>query len=943
MNQSRRGPTPLRSLSKAVSPATRGSQPDQRVTPLIGRSHGGRLFVGRSAERAELDGLLWAVRAGQSRALVLVGEPGIGKSWLLDYLVSEASGCRVVRGLGIEPETELAFGGLQQLCAPLLDLAGRLPEPQRDALRTSLALVAGPAPDQFVVGLAVLGLLAEAATERPLVCVIDDARWLDRPSVQAMAFAARRLRSESVALIFADGGPDRESELAGLPELRVSGLPEADARALLASVLHEPMCERMLNRIVAEARGNPLALLELPKRLSSAQLVLPGCLGVPRQIENSLRRRLWALPDRTRRLMLVAATDPLGDPVRVWRAAFRLGIEAEAVMPAMDADLLEIGSGVRFSHPLLRLVVYQAASARQRRDAHQALAAESDPQAEPERHAWHAAQAAVGPDEDVAAELERSAGRARARGELAMAAAYLERSAQLTPDRAPRASRYLSAAQATHDSRAPEEALRLLSLAEAELLDELFRARVELLRGQIALVNRTGEAAQMLWQAAKELEPVDPQLSREAYLEAISAAWLAGPVFSGVNLRDLVEGARAAPATSPRPVDLFLGGLATGLSDGYAASAPVLKCAVRGLLGPDHPEIRALPWVRFAVGSLAARQLWDDQAWQTLAMRTLQVARGAGSFAMLVHALNDATAVHACLGELTTASSLDDERKALTEAIDSPVLPYGAPVLAAWRGHEAEAEQIFEATAARMLRRGEGLGLAVVQWSRALLFNSLGRYDDALGAAQSVGEHIPEIGGLPSAARVEFIEAASRVGMRASAADALHQLDEAADAAGTDWALGLRDRCRALLADGSAAESGYRGAVERLERTRMRGELARAHLLYGEWLNRENRRLEAQQQLRTAYEMFVAIGAEGFAGRAGRGLAATGDAVRKRRAESTSELTAQEAQVVFLVRDGLTNSEIGARLFISPRTVEWHLRNIFNKLQVTSRQQLMRR
>jgi DNA-binding CsgD family transcriptional regulator len=911
----------------------------------IGRSPhggGGRLFVGRGIECAELDELLWVVRAGGSRALVVVGEPGSGKTALLDYLVGEGSGCRVVRGSGVEPEMELVFGGLHQLCAPLLDRAGRLPEPQRNALRTALGLAAGPEPDRFLVGLAVLGLFAEAATERPLVCVIDDVQWLDHASSQALAFVARRLISESVAVVFAEGGPARVPELAGLPELRVPGLPEADARILLASVLHEPMCEPVLNRILTEARGNPLALLELPKGLSSAELALPGARGVPGRIEDSYRRRLGALPEQTRRLMLVAAAEPMGDPVQVWRATSRLGIEVEAAAPAAEAGLLEIDSRVRFCHPLLRSAVYRAASAQQRRDAHQALAEETDPEAEPEQHAWHAAQAAAGPDEEVAAELQQSAARARARGGLATEAAYLERAAELTPDRARRAARYLDAAQATHDAGAPEGALRLLSLAEAGPLDELPRARVGLLRGQIAFVNRSGDAARMLWQAAKDLGPVDPQLAREAYLEAISAARFAGPVFTEVNLRDLVQAVHAAPATSPRPVDLLLDGLATRFSDGYAAAAPVLKRALRELLEPDRPELETLPWVHFAIATTSAKQLCDDHAWHTLVMRCIQLARRAGAFAMLVNALNQAIVMHACLGELTVAASLDEERRVLTEAIKSPVLPYGAPVLAAWRGREAEAEQIFEATDTQMLRRGEGLGLAAVGWARALLYNGVGRYEDALAAAQSAGAHVGD-GGLPWGVRVELIEAAARAGMPACAADALHELTEAAGTAGTDWALGIRARCRALLTDGPAAESGYREALERLGRTRVRGELARGHLLYGEWLRRENRRLEARHQLRTAYEMFTVIGAEAFEGRASRELAATGETIRKRKAESTGQLTAQEAQVVALVRDGMSNPQIGARLFISPRTVEWHLSNIFSKLHITSRRQLIQK
>jgi DNA-binding CsgD family transcriptional regulator len=906
---------------------------------------GVQVAVGRRRECAELDRLVWAVRTGESRALVVVGEPGIGKTALLDHLVGQASGCRVIRGSGVESEMELAFSGLHQICAPLLDRAERLPHPQRDALHTALGLAAGAEPDRFLVGLAVLGLLAEAASERPLVCVIDDAQWLDRASAQALAFAARRLVAESVALVFAAHDVDQVPELAGLAELLVHGLPEAQARALLDSVLPGRIDERVLNRIVAETQGNPLALLELPKGLSAPELAgdfdLSGTPELPRRIEDSFRRQLAALPAETRRLMLVAAAEPLGEPVLLWRAADRLGIKAEAAAPAAEAGLMKIDCRVRFRHPLLRSAVYRAASADERRHAHQALAEETDPEADPDHRAWHAAQATAGPDEEVAAELERSAMRSRARGGLAAAAVLLKRAAQLTPDPARRAERRLAAAQATHQAGARDAALRLLSLAEAGPLDELPRARAEVLRGQIAFVNRTGEAVPLLWGAAKQLERLDPELARDTYLEAISAAWLAGPGISGVSLRKLVQAAHAAPPTPSRPVDLLLAGLATRLTDGYAAGAPLLKRALRALRGPNRPGEEALLWLHFA--SATASHVWDDQTWHATATRHVRLAREVGAFAMLAHALNMAIGMHASMGDLAMAASLADEKEALTEATGIPIMSYGAPLLAAWQGRETAAEPIFEAIGQEVLRRGEGLGIKIIQWARALLYNGLGRYEDALTAAQSASEHPPEIGGLPWGVRVELIEAASRTGTPDRAAAALQELTEPARAAGTDWALGIQARCRALCTDDlQAAEAAYREAIERLGRTRMRGELARAHLLYGEWLRRQSRRVEGREQLRTAHEMFSAMGAEAFAQRAARELATSGETARKRNLDATDELTAQEAQIVGLVRDGLSNPEIGARLFISRRTVEWHLRNIFNKLNVTSRQQLRR-
>jgi DNA-binding CsgD family transcriptional regulator len=903
----------------------------------------GKPLVHRRPECAELDALLWALRAGESRALVVVGEPGVGKTTLLDYLTGRASGCRVLRVSGVESEVGLAFAGLHQVCAPLLEHGDRLPDPQRDALRTALGLAAGPEPDRFLVGLALLGLLADAATDWPLLCVIDDAQWLDRASAQAFAFAARRLVAESVALVFAAPGPDQIRELAGLAPLQVTGLAAEEARALLASVLPGRVDERVLDRIVAELRGNPRTLLELSRVLTAPELRggfdLPGASGPLDRIEASFRRELAALTAETRRLLLVAAAEPLGDPVLMWRAANRLGIEDQAAAAAVATGVMRIGSGVWFRHPLLRSAVYRAASAEERRVAHQALAQETDPRIDLERHAWHSAQAVAGPDEMVAAELERSATRSLVRGGLAATATFLERAAQLTPDPVGRAERRLSAAQAAYQVGALDATLRLLALAEAGPLDALPRARAALLRGQIALRNRPGEAASLLWGAAAQLERLDPRLARDSYLEAIAAAWIAGPETPPLNLPELATVSRFAPAEPARPADLLLEGLATRLTDGYAAGAPLLERALRALCSPSSPGAETATWLHLAAATAA--HVWDDQTWRTLAIRHVQLARGIGACSVLVPALNMSIAVHTCQGDLAEAAALAEELAVLTEATGSPVLGDATPVLAAWRGHETEAEQVSDAVAASALRRGDRQGVAIVEWARALLYNSLGRYGDALAAAQPASEFLPEIGVLPWALRVELIEAASRGGVPARAVRALEQLSGPARAAGTQWARGIEARCRALLRDGEAAETAYQEAIQRLGCTRMRGEQARTHLLYGEWLRRRHRRADARRQLHIAHEMFVSMGAEAFVQRAIRELGAAGE--RSRRVETTGELTTQEAQVTALVREGLSNPEIGARLFISPRTVEWHLGNIFSKLNITSRRQLARR
>jgi len=540
----------------------------------------------RCEEREALVRLLEGVRGGQSRVLVVSGEPGVGKTALLDSAISSASGFRVIRAVGVESEMELAFAALQQLCAPMLDRLDRLPAPQQDALGVAFGLRAGDAPDRFLVGLAVLSLLAEMAVDRPLVCVVDDAQWLDRASAQALAFVARRLLAESVVLLLATREPG--DELEGLPRLVVEGLRNGDARALLGSVVRGPLDERVRERIVAETRGNPLALLELPRGLTLAELAggfgLLDAPGLSGRIEESFRRRLAGLSAETQRLFLVAAADPVGDPLLVWRAADRLGIGVQAA--AETEGLLAIGARVTFRHPLVRSSVYRAASPEERQAVHRALADATDPEIDPDRHAWHLAQATPGLDETVASELERSAGRAQARGGLAAAAAFLERASALTLEPSSRARRALAAAQAKHHAGAFDAALRLVGIAESGPLNDLQRAQVELLRGQIAFsLGRGSDAQPLLLKAAKRLEPLDRRLARETYLEALSAVFFPGLLASGESVLETAQAARVAPPPSQPPYasDLLLDGLAVLVTEGYAAGTPMLRSAVESV------------------------------------------------------------------------------------------------------------------------------------------------------------------------------------------------------------------------------------------------------------------------------------------------------------------------------------------------------------------------
>jgi DNA-binding CsgD family transcriptional regulator len=895
-------------------------------------------LTGRSAECGVLGRLVAAVRAGESRALVVYGEPGVGKTALLEYLAGQASGCRVVRAGGVQSEMELAFAVLHQLCAPMLDHLERLPAPQRDALRTSFGLSAGPAPDRFLIGLAVLGLLSEVAGDRPLVCIVDDEQWLDSASAQVLAFVGRRLGAESVGLVFGARVPT--GDLAGLPELVVGGLREDDARALLDSALTGPLDARVRDQVIAEAHGNPLVLLELPRGWTAAELAggfgLPGTISLSGSIEESFRRRIEALPAGTRRLLLLAAADPTGDPVLVWRAAGRLGVGPEAAGPVVEAGLGVFGVRVRFRHPLVRSVAYRSAPAQERQLAHAALAEVTDPAIDPDRRAWHRAQAAPGPDEDVAGELERSAGRARARGGLAAAAAFLERAAMLTPDPARRAGRALAAAKTKFAAGAFDAAQDLLAVAGAGPLSELEQAQVGVLRAQLAFVtNRGRDAPLLLLKAARRLEPIEAGLSRAAYLDALTG---------GVVEVACAASAAPRPLHAPRAPDLLLDGLAANFNAGYAAGVPILRRALTAFgsgMSVDE-ELRRL-WL----ACVAAVHLWDDERWDVLSYRYVELARGAGALSELPLALSMRAYMLLFAGDLGAAASLIDEIQAVTEATGSSRAPYAALALAALRGRQAEASALIEATIRDVARRGEGLGLAVAERASAVLHNGLGSYAEAMAAAQRAfrDQHYPGVRhpGVANWAAAELIEAAARSGMGETAADAYRWIAEMTSASGTNWALGVEARSRALVTEGNGAEGLYQDSIMHLDRSRVRAELARAHLLYGEWLRRQRRRTEAREQLRTARDMLEAMGMEAFAERAGRELRATGETARKRTAAvaANQELTAHEAQIARLAREGLSNPEIGARLFLSPRTVQYHLGNVFAKLRITSRSQLI--
>jgi DNA-binding CsgD family transcriptional regulator/tetratricopeptide (TPR) repeat protein len=901
------------------------------------------VLLDRSAECRALDALLADVRGGQSGVLVIRGEPGVGKTALMRHCAAKAEGFRCAQLSGVESEMELPLAALHQLCAPLLGDLDALPPPQQGALRVAFGLAAGAPPDAFLVGLATLSLLAEAAASGPFLCLVDDAQWLDGASAQALGFAARRLLAESVAFVFAIRDEPKIHALAGLPELALGGLPERFAHDLLRTVIPGRLDDGLRDRVIAESRGNPLALLELPRDLAATELPVRGARAPAQplsgRIEGSFLRRLERLPAETRRLLLIAAAEPVGDSVVLWRAAERLGIDLEAASSDTDG-VLTIGERVAFLHPLVRSAVYRSAAAPERRAVHLALAEATDRQIDPDRRAWHLAAAAPASDEDVASELERSAARAQTRGGLAAAAAFLRRSTELTRDPARRTQRALAAAQASLHAGEFEAALTMVSTARAGAVGEHAAAQADLLRAQVTFAAGLGTAAPpLLLEAARRLEPLDPDRARETYLEGIGAAMLAGPDAAPLLL-EIAHGARALPARpgEPRAVDLLLEGLALLVTEGHAAAAATLFRATDAFLGGGASLEDSLRWGWAATSPSDA--LWEDRRMRDVCERQIRLTREVGALAALPLSLVAYASFTARAGSFAEVASLAAQAEAIADATGMRMAPYAALMLrAAVAGDEAELDALVRITVEGASATGHGIAVTVTHWVTAVLYNGLGRYEQAQHAAERAaetpGDLFAAVWALP-----ELIEAAVHRGETERAHEALARLERTTQGAGTDFGVGVEARSRALLSHGERADALYREAIERLGRTLMRSELARAHLVHGEWLRREGRRKDGRGALRTAHEQFTGMGMGAFAQRASRELLATGARVRSRTVDSRDELTPQETEIARLARDGLSNPEIGSRLFLSPRTVEWHLRKVFTKLDIVSRQQL---
>jgi DNA-binding CsgD family transcriptional regulator len=908
-------------------------------------------LVGRDAECAAVDQLLRQVRDGASAALVVRGEPGIGKSAILDYAAQAAAGFLIVAVTGIESEMEVAFAALQQACAPLTKHLGQLPPPQAEALRVALGLSSSAPPDRFLAGLGVLSLAAEAADAQPVLCLIDDAQWIDQTSLQALAFAARRLYGESVAMIFATRTGIQVPDLAGLPELVLGGLPVPDARAVLATVVPGRLDERVRDRIVAEAAGNPLALLEFSREVTAAG-DLAGGFGVSpwmvRPLADRVAERFLArvvtLPAATRRLLLLAAAEPLGDPGLLKRAGDRLGMSIADLAPAESEGLVRLGAQVTFRHPLVRSAIYRSAPVADRQAAHAALAEATDAEHDIDHRVWHRAHATFGPDEVVADELERSAGRAQARGGPAAAAAFLERAAALTADPRRRARLMLASAESKHDAVARKDTAAMVAAIDVGQLDEMEQARLERLSARTVLTARSGsEAPQLLLRAARRLEPLSAPLSRDTYLDAFAAAMIIGPHALGDSWPELAGSALAA-ARSWDLADadtLLLRGLALQVTEGYAAAVPALRRAVRSFLAVPVPagDTSAALWL----ACRTAMNLWDDEPWHLLAGRMVASARDGG--ALTGSPLSALVASTLLAGDFAEAVALIEETNMITAQTGAVVSMHGPMALAAWQGREPlAAVPVQPPTATPAAAAVGGTVGTISSYTTALYYNGIGRYQEALTAASSACERSDGLG-FALWALPELVEAAARSGEREVAAAGLERLRASTGPSGTDWALGMEARCHALvLADGNdpTAEERYTESIDRLGRTRIATHLARSRLLYGEWLRREKRRIDARAQLRIALAMFTQMGADGFAARAERELAATGERVRKRDVQPGPELTPQEAQIARLASEGQSNPEIAAQLFLSPRTVEYHLHKIFTKLDITARGQLAR-
>ena len=904
-------------------------------------------LIGREVELAAIAGHLEAARDGMSAALVIQGEAGVGKTALLRHVADTVGDFQVASVSGHESEVDLGFATLHRLLQPFTDAVQHLPAPQLNALSTAFGLREGTPPDAFMVGLATLTLLTDVAGSRPVLAVIDDVQWIDAASLSVLTFVARRLHADSVAMLFGLRTTDIPlGATDGLEVLTIGGLARADARRLLESAPEAPFVPHVVERLIDEAGGNPLTLLELGRELSREQREgtrpLPDHLPIGADIEARYLTRVRALPQATQDLLLVAAAEP-SEPEAVWHAAHLLGIDAdEGVMtPALDAQLVSAGHAVEFRHPLVRSAIYQGARPSERRQAHKLLASAIG-DSQPDRQAWHRAAAAVGPDAEIADALELAAGRARNRGGRLAEVTFLDRSAQLTPEAGTSARRFLDAAYAAQLAGATTLATSLVERAEATDPDGLEAAHVLRLHGLLELAGgQFGDSTRKLFAAARSFAPHDHALARETLLETFNSLAMIGRYVREPAAAEVAAFALSLPGGDPdAPTEMLLRGWSLLFVDERDQGVALLRRALDAFVHQGEHRDEAARWTLLA--TLAARELWEDDTFVAVAANNVRRARELGDLMNLEIALLSLAAGHVHGGRLAEADACYTEVRLLKRAIaGSADLNEAADLqYRAWRGHDEDlrttARAIYEFSDAI----GFDSGVCIAQLALTTVELSEGRYEAALEAAQTtIGGINP---GIECRALGEIVEAAERSGHREIAEEAFDRIAPSLISSQTDWGLGVLARLRGILASDEDAEAWFMEALERLGRAGIVPDLARTHLLYGEWLRRQGRRTEARDQLRTAHDLFTSIRADGYAERARRELLATGERARRRTADTANDLTPQELQVARLAAEGLTNREIAAQLFLSASTVEYHLHKTFRKLDITSRHQLTR-
>ncbi|WP_106814525.1 helix-turn-helix transcriptional regulator [Microbacterium timonense] len=898
-------------------------------------------MLDRHSERARLDDLLGDVRAGRSSTLLLNGAAGVGKTVLLRYLTDGADGLHIVSTTGIQSEVTLAYAALHQLCRPLMDFVSDLPVPQREALRTVFGEVPGPSPDRLLVSLATLSLLSRAAEERPLLCVVDDAQWLDALSAQVLGFVARRLEAEPIGMVFAARAEEPLAWADGLSHLGVGGFATSDARDLLRSLVPGTVHPRALERIVDESEGNPLVIVEAARAMRPAEIatgiMLSSRPSRPSELEAHFARQVAGLPSDTRTLLLVAAAEPFADAAAIERAAAHLGVAPEAALAAAEIGLCDPGGGVRFRHPLVRAAVYRSASPSSVRDAHSALAATYDPGGDRVLLAWHRALAATHADEEAAAELASAAERTLSRGGPATAAELLRRARAITDDAELRDRWALLTALAELLAGQFDNARRELTELRGRPVNERVRAEAKLIGARVEFARiRGGATVSLFLDAASDLLHVDVPAAQEAFFHAMSASLFAGVLAADAGLRDVAAQWQSAGIDAGDEPSRLMSALVCVIDRGDAGAWAELSDSLARYRGAaalgDAPD-------RLWLACVAAAAAWDLGTWDALSARHVDMARERGDFSELPIALSSRTFVSLFSGQLGAASDAVMEMATITAATGEVVSPYGAIGLAALRGDAEALAALAQQVADAAQRRSEGTGVAIAHWGSAVIHNGRGQYGRAAEYARRAVQLHHSLHATSGWAMAELVEAAVRSGDREEAEAVTARFAAVAQASGTAWAQGVHHRLRALVAEDDAAEPLFVEAVSLLADTAARFDLARTELVYGEWLRRRRRLSDARVHLSTAHESFLAMGADAFGARALAELRAAGATTRPVPA-TPQTLTPQESQIARLAGQGLTNAEIAARLFLSPRTVEYHLSKVFMKLEISSRRQL---